>query len=81
MTPEEVIAFWFGELDASGRADELHRKQWFRSDPAFDEEIRRRFLGLHDEIASGRRGEWRTSDRGSSVEPAAGRSACVRSAV
>ena len=64
MTPEDVLAFWFGELDASGRADERHRKQWFMSDPLFDEEIRRRFKALHEEIARGGRGDWRTSDRG-----------------
>ena len=64
MTPEDVLAFWFGELDASGRADEVHRKQWFASDPAFDEEIRQRFKALHGEIAAGGHREWRTSDRG-----------------
>jgi uncharacterized protein (DUF924 family) len=63
VTPEDVLAFWFGELDASGRADERHRKQWFMSDPAFDEEIRRRFLRLHQEIVRGGT-DWRTSDRG-----------------
>jgi uncharacterized protein (DUF924 family) len=64
VTPEDVLAFWFGELDASGRADERHRKQWFMSDPAFDEEIRGRFLSLHEEIAGGGRTEWRESGRG-----------------
>jgi uncharacterized protein (DUF924 family) len=64
VTPEDVLAFWFGELDESGRADEVHRKQWFSSDPAFDEEIRQRFKALHEEIAGGGRQEWRTSGRG-----------------
>jgi uncharacterized protein (DUF924 family) len=64
VKPEDVLAFWFGELDAGGRADERHRKQWFTSDPAFDEEIRYWFLGLHEDIASGRRTDWRTSERG-----------------
>jgi uncharacterized protein (DUF924 family) len=64
VTPEDVLAFWFGELDASGRADEIHRKQWFASDPAFDEKIRQQFKALHEEIAGAGHREWRTSDRG-----------------
>ena len=63
MTPEDVLAFWFGELDESGRADDAHRKQWFATDPVFDESCRR-FKALHEEIAGGGRREWRTSDRG-----------------
>lgn len=34
---DEVLKFWFGELKPAA---------WFRSDPAVDEEIRRRFLDL-----------------------------------
>jgi uncharacterized protein (DUF924 family) len=63
VTPEDVLAFWFGELDASGRADERHRKQWFATDPVFDDACRR-FKALHEEIADGGRRDWRTSDRG-----------------
>ncbi len=63
MTPEDVLAFWFGELDASGRADEAHRKQWFATDPVFDDACRR-FRELHEEIAGGGRRDWRTTDRG-----------------
>jgi uncharacterized protein (DUF924 family) len=37
-----VLQFWFGELD---------HQQWFKVDPALDEQIRARFLALHDRIS------------------------------
>jgi uncharacterized protein (DUF924 family) len=39
----EVLQFWFAE---SGP------KRWFNKDPAFDETVRRRFLTLHEALAS-----------------------------
>jgi uncharacterized protein (DUF924 family) len=62
--PEEVLDFWFGELDAAGRADEAHSRRWFSHDPAFDDEVTRRFLELHDEVAAGRHDQWLESARG-----------------
>ncbi len=57
MTPDEVLDFWFGPLAERGKA----HPQWYRKDPAFDAEIRRRFGELHGEAA--RRGleAWRMS--------------------
>jgi uncharacterized protein (DUF924 family) len=46
---DEVLAFWFGEGADYGR----RHKRWFEKDPAFDAEIRRRFLGPHEELARG----------------------------
>jgi uncharacterized protein (DUF924 family) len=43
--PSEVLSFWFGEIDADGRADAEQMKCWWRKDPEFDAEIRRRFFG------------------------------------
>jgi uncharacterized protein (DUF924 family) len=37
-----VLQFWF---------DELSHEQWFKVDPALDEQIRARFLTLHDRIS------------------------------
>jgi len=52
-----VLAFWFGE---PGSPEHLQpREAWFRRDPAFDEEIRRRFLALHAAAALGERDRWR----------------------
>ena len=36
---DEVLRFWF---------EETRPKQWFEKDEAFDAEVRRRFLVLHD---------------------------------
>ncbi|MDP4548932.1 DUF924 family protein [Marinobacter sp. MDS2] len=43
---KELLDFWFGELDEQGLPDTFHRNRWFRSDRAFDQEIRRRFMSL-----------------------------------
>ena len=43
---KEILDFWFGPLDPDGLPDREHRSRWFRSDRAFDQEIRRRFLSL-----------------------------------
>lgn len=56
MTPteiEEVLSFWFGELDASGLASKETAMRWFKKDPAFDQEVRARFGALHARLATG----------------------------
>jgi uncharacterized protein (DUF924 family) len=50
-----VLEFWF-------RCNE-ERKEWFRKDPAFDDEIRARFLALHEEGARGALEDWKRSAR------------------
>ena len=44
-----ILRFWF----------ECDRKDWFAKNPAFDEEIRRRFLALYDLGAAGTLDEWK----------------------
>ena len=44
----EVLRFWFDE----------HPKDWFVKNPAFDAQIRSRFLALHEEAAAGRLAHW-----------------------
>lgn len=42
MTPteiEDVLSFWFGELDATGLASKAPAMRWFKKDPAFDDEV------------------------------------------
>ena len=56
-TPEAVLDFWFGPLEARGKA----RPEWFRKDPAFDAEIRRRFGRLHRAAAERQLEPWRAS--------------------
>ncbi len=55
--PDDVLAFWFGEGADYGK----RHKRWFVKDPAFDAEIARRFLDLHEDLAAGRR--WLDSSR------------------
>jgi uncharacterized protein (DUF924 family) len=48
--PDDVLAFWFGEGADYGK----RHKRWFEKDPAFDAELARRFVALHDELAAER---------------------------
>ena len=48
MHPTDVLDFWF-------RQD---RKTWFEKNPAFDEEIRQRFLSLYESGAAGDLNSW-----------------------
>lgn len=49
MQAGNVLTFWFGQ----------DRKAWFEKNPAFDEEIRQRFLGLYDLGAHGKLADWK----------------------
>lgn len=53
----EVLRFWFGEPHEYGNK----RKSWFEKNPAFDAELRDRFLALHDEAMARRLEHWRMS--------------------
>ena len=64
----EILHFWFGALDADGLAAPEKQERWFRKDPAFDEEIRRRFGAEHAAVAAGRRAAWRATPRGRLAE-------------
>jgi uncharacterized protein (DUF924 family) len=61
---EDVLGFWFGPLDAQGRADEEHVRRWWRKDPAFDAEVRARFGALHQAVVRGERDQWLATPRG-----------------
>ena len=43
----EVLHFWFGEGAEYGKA----HKRWFEKSPAFDAEVRSRFLEVHESLA------------------------------
>ena len=53
-TPGDVLAFW----RAAGP------KRWFEKDAAFDDDIRRRFLKLHEAAAGGKLTDWEASAEG-----------------
>src|SRR5690606_33400068 len=52
MDSPQVLAFWFGTLDAQGLADAAHQQRWWRKDPAFDAEVRSRFLDAWNALTS-----------------------------
>lgn len=53
-SPRDIIDFW----SAAGP------DKWFTKDPAFDDEIRTRFLAAHEAAAAGRLSEWERSADG-----------------
>lgn len=53
-TPAEVVTFW---RDAGP-------KRWFSKDSAFDDDIRQRFLGQHEDAAAGKLSGWETTAEG-----------------
>ena len=54
VTPAEILAFW----------REAGPDRWYKKDGAFDDEVRRRFLGLWQAAAAGKLSSWETSDDG-----------------
>jgi uncharacterized protein (DUF924 family) len=56
MNFQEVLDFWFGAPDAPDHG--APRKQWFVKDPAFDLQVRQRFLELHASALAGELEQW-----------------------
>ena len=54
VTPADILAFW----------REAGCDRWYNKDGAFDDEVRRRFLGLWQEAAAGKLSSWEASDDG-----------------
>lgn len=54
VSPEDVVAYWFGQPQA----------RQFQKDPAFDQEIRDRFETLHRALGMGEHDDWRAAPRG-----------------
>lgn len=61
--PEAVLEFWFGPLDADGRASAATAKRWFTKDPTFDDQIRERFLPLLRALTAGEHRDWLAAPR------------------
>lgn len=61
---EDVLSYWFGELESNGMPAEGRQKLWFDPPPGTDEEVRSRF---GDDVARALRGElahWADSPNG-----------------
>lgn len=63
VDPEEILQFWFGELDELGRASEATQDRWWSKNPAFDAEIRERFGSTHAAAARGELDSWLAQPR------------------
>ncbi|MGB8225000.1 MAG: DUF924 family protein, partial [Polyangiales bacterium] len=61
---EEVLQFWFGEIDELGRSSKECRKRWWTKSDAFDEEIKSQFLSDYEATVEGHRESWRGTERG-----------------
>jgi uncharacterized protein (DUF924 family) len=64
IDPQEVLGFWFGDLDALGRASGERTARWWKKDPAFDALIRERFGALHGALMRGEHDDWLATPRG-----------------
>ncbi len=58
----DILDFWFGAPGSAERGQS--RPAWFRKDPAFDDEIRRRFGHAVDDALGGRYAEWGATAHG-----------------
>lgn len=59
MTPQDIIRLWFVENG---------REEWFKKDEAFDERIRSKFLGTHQDVRTGATAAWRNTPEGRLAE-------------
>jgi uncharacterized protein (DUF924 family) len=59
--PDEVLAFWFG--DVAGDDFASRNTIWFRKNEAFDAAVRDRFASLHAEAAAGHLSAWEDEPR------------------
>lgn len=55
VSSDEIIEFWFSEPVS---------KLWFRSTPAFDNELRERFGEVYEQAAQGELADWQASAHG-----------------
>ena len=61
---EDVLDFWFGELNELGCSSPEHRRRWWTKSDAFDEAIKSHFLHDYEAIVAGERDAWRNTARG-----------------
>ncbi len=61
---DDILDFWFGELDDQGRASPNQRKLWWQKSDEFDRTIRHQFLDDYEAIVAGDVERWRSTARG-----------------
>lgn len=63
MNPEQVLAFWLGELDREGLASAEKKALWWRKDPSFDAEVLATFGETWSALMRGAHDDWRREPR------------------
>jgi uncharacterized protein (DUF924 family) len=63
-TPQDVLAFWIGPLDAEGLAEPQRQRRWFEKNDAFDHECRSRFEAAWHAVMAGDLESWLDTPRG-----------------
>ena len=63
ISAEQILDFWFGELDDVGLAQPAKVGSWWNKDDDFDALICARFAALHDAIVGGQREHWLETPR------------------
>jgi uncharacterized protein (DUF924 family) len=61
---EDVLDFWFGEVNELGCSSPEHRKRWWTKSDAFDEAIKSHFVNDYEAVVAGDRDTWRNTPRG-----------------
>ncbi len=61
---EEILSFWFGEIDADGLAKQEQVKRWFRTSTETDKLIRERFESDLQKAIQGQLTSWEQYPRG-----------------
>jgi uncharacterized protein (DUF924 family) len=59
---DAILQFWFGKPDEADYGKS--RKVWFTKNPEFDDEVRSRFLNVHNQAAAGELDDWKTTPQG-----------------
>jgi uncharacterized protein (DUF924 family) len=60
----DILAFWFGPLDATGMARPEQHKLWFSASDAVDADLRQRFGALVERALAGELQAWADDDAG-----------------
>ncbi len=63
-TADDVLQFWFGEINAWGDVAPEIARSWFKKDEDFDEQIRDHFDETLEQAARGELDHWASSPRG-----------------
>lgn len=61
---DDILAFWFGQLDGAGMPVDNRNALWFGADNAVDALLRERFGGWLERAMAGELDHWADSDRG-----------------